>query len=29
MVRHMVEVDLRRLDSGLEDDPAYLWPDVP
>lgn len=27
-VRHMVDVDLRRLDSGIEDDPAYLWPDL-
>lgn len=25
-VRHMVDVDLRRLDSGVEHDTAYLWP---
>ncbi len=25
-VRHMVDVDLRRLDTGVEDDVSYLWP---
>lgn len=26
LVTHMVDVDLRRLRTGVEDDPAYLWP---
>ena len=26
LVEHMVSVDVRRLESGVEEDPAYLWP---